>query len=643
MADTLLNVRDLCIDFRTASGLVRAVDGVSFSVGAREIVGLVGESGSGKTISMLAVLGLIADPNVVITGSIKFRGTEIVGLPPRALRDMRGQKIAMVFQDPMSAMNPVHSVGWQIVEQIRAHQAVSRRAARARAVELLGLMDVPDPGAVYHRYPHQLSGGMRQRAMIAMALSCSPALLIADEPTTALDVTVQAQILSLLDRLRNGIRVEHRAYHARHGRRGRTRRPRDGDVRRAAGGARRRAHADGVARPPLHAGPAGGDPAHCGSAPASAGGDFRRTALACRPAAGVRIRAALFGPVRRVRHPAAAVCQGGTGCRVFSGRCGVNVPVLEAIGVRKTYASGGKTLHAVDGVSLRVMRGETMGLVGESGCGKSTLGRCLLRLQTLSDGTVRFEGADISTMSMRALRSLRPRMQMVFQDPYGSLNPRRPVGALIAEPLRVHAKPDGGKRPRGDIARRVAELAGLVGLRPEQMARYPHEFSGGQRQRIGIARALALEPALVVADEPVSALDVSVQAQVINLMMDLQDRLGLTYLFIAHDLAVVRQIATRTAVMYLGAVVETGPTLALFARPAHPYTAALLGSVPKLSAAGQARSATLRGEVPSPTDPPPGCRFHTRCPKVESRCRTEQPALLACGEQREVACHYPLA
>ncbi len=320
-------------------------------------------------------------------------------------------------------------------------------------------------------------------------------------------------------------------------------------------------------------------------------------------------------------------------------------PLLEAVALTKTYRTGRQTLLAVDDVSLRVFTGETLGVLGESGCGKSTLGRCLLRLQTITSGTVRFDGTDISTLSLRALRPLRPRMQMVFQDPYGSLNPRRRVGDLIAEPLRVHRAPDGKWRDRPGIRSRVDELAELVGLGREQMGRYPHEFSGGQRQRIGIARALALDPDLIIADEPVSALDVSVQAQVVNLLMDLQDRLRLTYVFIAHDLAVVRQIATRVAVMYLGSIVETGPTEAVFGRPAHPYTAALLRAVPRLDAAGRHRAAApeIRGEVPDPAAPPSGCRFHPRCPRAEQLCRHARPPLGPADAARQVACHFPLA
>ena len=328
-----------------------------------------------------------------------------------------------------------------------------------------------------------------------------------------------------------------------------------------------------------------------------------------------------------------------------------SAPLLEAknlsmhftLGGRFT-AGGAKVLRAVDDVSLTVERGETLGLVGESGCGKSTLGRCLLRLYEPSGGTVLFEGRDITRAGQRALRPLRPRMQMVFQDPASSLNPRRRVGELVAEPLRVHPRPDGRAHSRAEIRARLLELMDLVGLEADHLERYPHEFSGGQRQRIGIARALALNPSLVVADESVSALDVSVQAQIVNLFMDLQDRLGITYIFIAHDLSVIRQMSRRAAVMYLGAVVETGSTDAIFARPAHPYTAALISAVPVPDVDGARRERIiLKGDVPSPLDPPSGCRFHTRCPKVQDRCRTEAPHLRPMTGGQMAACHYPMA
>ncbi len=322
-------------------------------------------------------------------------------------------------------------------------------------------------------------------------------------------------------------------------------------------------------------------------------------------------------------------------------------PLLEAVGITKHFAVGGgllpaarRTVHAVDGVSLSVRAGETLGLVGESGCGKSTLGRCLVRLCELTGGTLRFEGTDISRQSIRALRPFRRRMQMVFQDPYASLNPRRRVGDLIAEPLRVHGM--GGRR---EIAARVRELMRLVGLSPEHhLDRFPHEFSGGQRQRIGIARALALEPRLIVADEPVSALDVSIQAQILNLFADLKERLGLTYVFIAHDLAVVRQVSDRIAVMYLGSIVEIGLAEDIFRAPAHPYTQALISAVPVADIDGAAarRRIVLGGDVPSPMSPPAGCRFHPRCPYARERCRAERPALRDLVGGRAVACHFPL-
>jgi peptide/nickel transport system ATP-binding protein len=320
--------------------------------------------------------------------------------------------------------------------------------------------------------------------------------------------------------------------------------------------------------------------------------------------------------------------------------------LIETVGLSKHFHVGGglfgrgrRTVRAVDDVSLRVMPGETIGLVGESGCGKSTLGRCLTRLYDVTSGTLRFEGADITRHSTAEMRPLRTRMQMVFQDPYASLNPRRRVRDLIAEPLRVHKR--GGA---AEIEERVRELLALVGLLPDHADRFPHEFSGGQRQRIGIARAIALEPRLVVADEPVSALDVSVQAQIVNLLADLQERLALTYVFIAHDLSVVRQVSTRVAVMYLGSIVELGPTDGVFDAPAHPYTRALISAVPvpDVRAGARRERIILSGEVPSPVNPPSGCRFHTRCPFATERCRVERPALAALGDGRSVACHYPL-
>ena len=321
-------------------------------------------------------------------------------------------------------------------------------------------------------------------------------------------------------------------------------------------------------------------------------------------------------------------------------------PLIQAVDVKKHFIVGSslfkgqrRTVYAVDGVSLEVFAGETMGLVGESGCGKSTLGRCLMRLYEITGGQILLNGKDISQLSLKELRPIRGEMQMVFQDPYASLNPRRRVGDLIAEPLRVH-----GKRSRAEIEARLSELMELVGLQQDHLNRFPHEFSGGQRQRIGVARALALEPRLIIADEPVSALDVSIQAQIVNLFADLQERLGLTYIFIAHDLSVVRQVSNRVAVMYLGAIVETGPTEEIFRKPAHPYTEALISAVPvpEVDRGGRASRIVLTGDVPSPMNPPQGCRFHPRCRYATQRCKAERPALELAGKGRQVACHYPL-
>ena len=325
----------------------------------------------------------------------------------------------------------------------------------------------------------------------------------------------------------------------------------------------------------------------------------------------------------------------------------MNAPLLEVIDVAKRFAVGSRfsrqgvrTVHALDGVSFTVMPGETLGLVGESGCGKSTLGRCITRLYDLTSGTLRFAGTDITSLSRRQMRPMRRRIQMVFQDPYASLNPRRRVRDLIAEPLRVHTS-----MSETEIASRVAELLDIVGLKSEHALRFPHEFSGGQRQRIGIARAIAMNPELIVLDEPVSALDVSVQAQIVNLLADLQERFNLTYIFIAHDLSVVRQVSTRIAVMYLGSIVEMGSADDIFARPAHPYTQALISAVPvpDLDAQRSNKRIVLTGDVPSPVNPPSGCRFHTRCPVAQERCRSERPPLMEQSPGRKVACHYPIA
>ncbi len=534
MSESMLDVQGLRVGFVTEGGLVQAVDGVSFDLAAGEVLAIVGESGSGKSVTAQTVLGLTRSPNARIEGSARLGGRELIGAGERELQEVRGAEIAMVFQDPMTSLNPIHRVGAQIIEAIRAHRPeVGKEAARGRAVELLHAAGIRDAEQRVDSYPHELSGGMRQRAMIAMALALEPKILIADEPTTALDVTVQAQILRLLARLNrerdlatilithdlgvvaevaDRVLVMHEGriverggvdevFHA----------PKDPYTRRLLGAILRLDQA-----PPL------------------------------RPARG---EAPLLEVADLVKH----------------------FPVKRGLLIDRQVG----TVRAVDGVSFRVERGETLGLVGESGSGKSTLSRAVLQLLEPSAGSVRFEGREIAGLSRREMRPLRTEMQMIFQDPYSSLNPRKRVGQIVGEPLRLHGRASGA-----ELRKQVNGLLERVSLGPEHYDRYPHEFSGGQRQRIGIARALSLRPKLVIADEPVSALDVSIRAQILDLLGELQEELGLTYLFIAHDIGVVRHVADRIAVMHKGKIVEQGPADRVCERPEDPYTRALLAAVP---------------------------------------------------------------
>ncbi|MEV6123161.1 ABC transporter ATP-binding protein [Streptomyces sp. NPDC052077] len=644
----LLEVSGLSVGLPTADGLVRAVDGLSFSVAAGELFGVVGESGSGKSVTMSTLVGLL--PGAQASGSALFEGEDLLTLPPARMRALRGRRIGMIFQDPLSSLHPHFTVGWQIAEMVRAHEDVTRRQAMARAVDMLGRVGVPDPARRAAEHPHQFSGGMRQRAMIAMALALNPALIIADEPTTALDTTVQAQILELFGsiqqeygtsiimithdlevladiadrvmvmyagrRMEAGTREEifTRPRHpytrglldsspARHPGAGRLR-PIDGRppslVSPPAGCVfhpRCPVSTDACAtdRPPVRTGPAGSTAWTCWL-----------DALPAPPAA----------PPAAARTPAAKA-----GGRTLIRAKGI---VKNFDGPRGPFRRGTAPIRALDGVDLELREGETFGLVGESGCGKSTLARCLAGLHPLTGGHLTINGTDVSSGDPRAWNTVRRDVQMVFQDPYGSLNPRRRIGSVIAEPFRIHQALEGS-----ELRRRVQELMETVGLDPEHYNRFPAEFSGGQRQRIGIARALALRPRIIICDEPVSALDVSVQAQILNLLSDLQDAFGLTYVFIAHDLSVVRHISDRVGVMYLGRLVEVGDSEQIATRPAHPYTRALLSAMP--SGGDPARSArriALRGDPPSPSAPPPGCVFHPRCAHADAECSASRPALL---------------
>ncbi|MGY1497737.1 dipeptide ABC transporter ATP-binding protein [Streptomyces sp. QTS52] len=518
-----------------AFGSLRAVDGLSFRLAKGAALGLVGESGSGKSTVASALLGLHRGTGAEVGGTIRVAGTDVQRASEAGLRRLRGAKAAMVFQDPLSSLDPYYAVGDQIAEVYRVHTKASRRAARARAVDVLDRVGIPDAERRSRSRPHEFSGGMRQRALIAMALACEPDLLIADEPTTALDVTVQAQILDLLHTLREEtgmglLLVTHDV----------------GVAAESVDDVLVMRHGRAVEHGPVAA---------VLGAPAQA---YTRELLAAVPRVDAR--------------------------RVPGDASGSEEIVLEAVGLRREFGRGKRAFAAVDDVSLTVRRGDTLGIVGESGSGKTTLGRMLVGLLEPTAGEVRYEG--------RARSGVGPAVQMVFQDPVSSLNPRRSVGESIADPLRAR-----GERDEGRVRGRVGELLERVGLDPVHFDRYPHEFSGGQRQRVGIARALAAEPRVIVCDEPVSALDVTTQAQVVALLGELQRELGLALVFVAHDLAVVRQVSDRVAVMRRGRIVESGPADEVYDNPQNPYTRQLLAAVPALDPEVAARRRTARREL----------------------------------------------
>jgi peptide/nickel transport system ATP-binding protein len=674
MSAPILEITDLRTEIRLRKGTVHAVDGISLTVAPGECLGIVGESGCGKSMTALSVMRLLPSGGHIAAGSIVLDGTDITALSEEQMEKIRGNVAGMVFQDPMTSLNPTMKIGDQIAESVRVHRGVDHKAALERAVEVLGLVGMPQPKERLNDYPHQLSGGMRQRAMIAMALANEPKLLIADEPTTALDVTIQAQILHLLQDLKDrlgmamllithdmGVIAGHadRVSVMYAGRIVETadlatvfRRMRHpytqallASIPRLSQDQRKVLHAIPGMPPDLAQPPPG-----CRFAPRCSGAtDECRTEEPLLTDAEPGHRFACWHPtdgplpladigasgLQLAARPAERATPGnGTAALLELRNLVKEYPVTSGL-LQRRMAS----VKAVSDISFSVSAGTTFGLVGESGSGKTTVGKMIVALERPNSGTVLLDGRDVPKLHGAELRHMRPDLQLMFQDPYLSLDPRMRVGSIIAEPLALqHVGNRSAQRER------VLELLGEVGLPRNAVERYPHEFSGGQRQRIGLARALTLNPRLIVADEPVSALDVSIRAQVLNLMKRLQASHGLTYVVISHDLSVVKYMADRIGVMYLGKLVEIGSGQDIYQRPAHPYTAGLIAAIPVPEpAAERAKKGTaIKGELPSSVNPPSGCRFRTRCDRVQERCAAEEPALRSFGPDHLAACHFPL-
>jgi peptide/nickel transport system ATP-binding protein len=695
-ATYLLDVCGLKTSFKTHDGILKAVNGMDVRIKSGQTLGIVGESGCGKSVTALSVMRLIDRPGWIEAGEIMFEGRNLLELNEDEMRQVRGNQIAMIFQEPMVSLNPVYTIGNQIGEVLRVHKHLKGKEQRDRTLEMLRKVGIPAAERRLSEYPHHLSGGMRQRVMIAMAMATNPKLLIADEPTTALDVTIQAQVLDLMRGLAHefntavmlithdlgvvaemaddvtvmytGEVVEHGSVY---------------QVLKEA----RHPYTQGLLNSIPHTGMKGlrlnviqgavpnplNLPRGCTFAPRcphvmdvcwrqsptllDIGQQhlvrcwlYQQSEIKKQAEEDARFSGVISVSMNAESPPpsesdirfvdsslqtkdAATPPENGAGGQVL-----LDVRhLVKYYPVRDGLFRGQVAdLKAVDDVSFAIKRGEAFGLVGESGCGKTTTGRAILRLQPATSGEVFFEGQDILKLPLSAMNPLRREMQIIFQDPYSSLNPRMPVGDIIGEGLRAQ-----GMKNRKEREEHIQFYLKKVGLRPEYVRRYPHEFSGGQRQRIGIARALALRPKFVICDEPVSALDVSIQSQVLNLLKDLQAEFGLTYLFIAHNLSVVEYISDRVGVMYLGKLVELAESRSLYASPQHPYTASLLSAIPIPDPTFRKNRILLEGDVPSPLNPPSGCRFHTRCPLTQAICREVEPRLEdKTGKEHFAACHF---
>ncbi|MCU0857256.1 MAG: ABC transporter ATP-binding protein [Pontiellaceae bacterium] len=645
----LLRVENLRVWFDTEIGPARAVDGVSFSIQPGETYALVGESGSGKSVTALAIMNLLPSSTGRIKGGkILFEGVDLARASGTEMRRIRGKEISMIFQEPMSALNPVFTVGRQIAEVFCLHEGMNRKTARNASIEILELVGIPEPADRFNNYPHELSGGMQQRVMIAMALACKPKLLIADEPTTALDVTIQSQILTLIDDLRKKtgtavLLITHDM----------------GVVRENADRVGVMYAGKLVEEAPVES--LFSDPAHpytellMRALPAQTHRQQKLYAIeGLVPKATTELPGCRFEnrcPARMdccITEPPPN-CEAGpehtAACHLLSGRTPRNrleitpsaappspldpsVIQLQTDGLqlffplkKNFFGRGRGDVRAVDGVSLRVHKGETLALVGESGCGKTTVGKSIIRLCEPTGGSVRFKNTDLSGLGKQARKTVSREIQFVFQDPFSSLDPRQPIGDILIEGMEIHRI----RKNRKERLVKAQELLERVGLSPDMIYRYPHEFSGGQRQRIVLARALSTGPELLICDEATSALDVSVQAQILNLLKDLQAEFKLACIFITHNLGVVQYLADRVAVMYLGRIVEEGATKEIFSGPKHPYTQALLSAAPQVSKDVVLEKIILKGDVPSPVHPPKGCHFHPRCPQALPACSLTYP------------------
>ncbi|NEZ00875.1 ABC transporter ATP-binding protein [Heyndrickxia shackletonii] len=670
--ENILEVKDLHVSFKTYAGTVRAIRGVNFTLKKGETLAIVGESGSGKSVTSRAIMRLLPEGiSSIDQGEIWFNRQNLVQLSERKMQSIRGSEISMIFQDPMTALNPTMKVGKQVAESVIKHQKLSKSKAKEIAMELFQLVGIPNAEMRFNQYPHQFSGGMRQRIMIALALACNPKILIADEPTTALDVTIQAQILDLLKDIQKKtgtaiILITHDL--------GVVANIADSVAIMYAGKIVEKGTVDDVFYDPKHPYNWGllssmpsldttGELISIPGSPPDLMDPPKGDPFAPRNEYALAIDYELEPPMYKVSEthyaaswllhekapkvtPPITVNEKGItlvkkdeSSVALMERHPSNEPIMEVKNLTKYFTLGGQiTLKAVDNVSFQIMKGETFGLVGESGCGKSTTGRTILKLYEATGGEVIFNQQPIhGSLNNTEKNRVHRKMQMVFQDPYASLDPRKTVEDIIAEGMDIHHLYET-KKERAD---KVQQLLELVGLQKEHASRYPHEFSGGQRQRIGIARALAVQPEFMILDEPISALDVSIQAQVVNLLKKLQKEKGLTYLFIAHDLSMVKYISDRIGVMYLGNIVEMAPSEELYREPLHPYTQALLSAIPIPNPKVERRREriVLNSDLPSAIDPPSGCRFRTRCPIATEKCK-EVPEWREVREGRWVACHF---